>query len=114
MIVNLLDNAAKYAPAGSRVLLECQHSRDGVTIRVQDEGPGLPKDGMERIFDPFHRVEQGDRQQAGTGLGLAICRGFVEALGGTITAANRSDRSGAIFTVLFPLASAVEPEDVPE
>jgi two-component system sensor histidine kinase KdpD len=47
-------------------------------------------------------VKQGDRQRAGTGLGLAICRGFVTALGGKIVAANRSDRSGAIFTITFP------------
>lgn len=114
VIVNLLDNAAKYAPAGSRVLLASRHNEDGVAIRVEDEGPGLPKDSIERVFDPFHRVEQGDRQQAGTGLGLAICRGFVDALGGTITASNRSDRSGAIFTILFPQALAVEPEDVAE
>ena len=64
----------------------------------EDEGPGLPKDGVERVFDQFYRAELGDRQRAGTGLGLAICRGFVEALGGTITAANRTDRSGAVFT----------------
>ena len=57
---------------------------------------------MERVFEKFHRVKQGDRQRAGTGLGLAICRGFVTAIGGKIVAANRADRSGATFTITFP------------
>jgi two-component system sensor histidine kinase KdpD len=67
-----------------------------------DEGPGLPANSLERVFDKFYRARQGDRQRAGTGLGLAICRGFVEALGGSVTAGNRPDRSGAVFTVVFP------------
>jgi two-component system sensor histidine kinase KdpD len=66
-----------------------------------DEGEGIPARDLERIFDKFYRVHVADRKPAGTGLGLAICRGFVEAMGGTIVAANRQDRSGAIFTMTF-------------
>jgi two-component system sensor histidine kinase KdpD len=73
-----------------------------------DEGPGIPHDALERIFDKFYRVRAGDRQRAGTGLGLAICRGFVEALGGTIVALNRPDRSGAILRVSFPADLGIE------
>ncbi len=103
VLVNLLDNAAKYAPLDSPI--EVRGRRDGtdVVIEVRDEGPGIPVDDLERIFDKFYRVRSGDRQRAGTGLGLAICRGFIEAQGGTIVAANRADRSGAVFTIRLPI-----------
>ncbi len=68
-----------------------------------DEGEGIPEADLDRIFDKFYRIRRSDRQRAGTGLGLAICRGFVEAMGGSITAANRIDRSGAVFTIKLPM-----------
>jgi two-component system sensor histidine kinase KdpD len=102
VLVNLLDNAAKYAPQGSRITVRARRTFGAIAIEILDEGPGIPEDLLERIFEKFHRVKQGDRQRAGTGLGLAICRGFVEALSGKIVAANRVDRSGAIFTITFP------------
>ncbi len=102
VFVNLLDNAAKYAPPGSQITIRARRIFGSIAIEVLDEGSGIPEDRLERVFEKFHRVKQGDRQRAGTGLGLAICRGFVEALGGKIVAANRSDRSGAIFTITFP------------
>ncbi|MGB8842084.1 MAG: sensor histidine kinase KdpD [Aliidongia sp.] len=108
VLVNLLDNAAKYAPAGSVIRVEAYRSPEAITIDVIDEGPGIPNDALERIFDKFYRVRAGDRQRAGTGLGLAICRGFVEALGGTIVARNRPDRSGAILRVSFPADLGIE------
>jgi two-component system sensor histidine kinase KdpD len=73
---------------------------------VMDEGPGIPEEDLERIFDKFYRVRKLDTQRAGTGLGLAICRGFVEALQGTITAGNRTDRRGAVFTISLPVPPA--------
>jgi two-component system sensor histidine kinase KdpD len=113
VLFNLLDNAAKYAPEGSTVRLRAWHETmpgraDAGVVRLQviDEGAGLPEDALERIFDKFQRVPAGDRQRAGTGLGLAICRGFVEAMDGTVTAANRRDRSGAVFTVTLPARPA--------
>ncbi len=106
-LFNLLDNAAKYAPAGSLVRISARRERGSVAIEVTDEGPGVPPGDLERIFDKFYRVQQQDRQRAGTGLGLAICRGFIAALGGTITAGSRSDRSGAVFTIRLPAAAAV-------
>ncbi len=102
VLVNLLDNAAKYAPPGSEIRIRARRTRGAVAIEVLDEGPGIPEDRLERVFEKFHRVKHGDRQRAGTGLGLAICRGFVTALGGKVVAANRADRSGAIFTIAFP------------
>jgi len=103
VLVNLLDNAAKYTPKGTTVDLDARRVEGDVAIEVRDEGPGVPEDDLERIFDKFYRVRSGDRQRAGTGLGLAICRGFIEAQGGTIRAANRTDRSGAVFTIRLPV-----------
>lgn len=68
-----------------------------------DEGPGIPEDCLERVFNSFHRVGKTDSVRAGTGLGLSICRGFVEAIGGTIAAGNRTDRSSAVFTIKLPV-----------
>jgi len=109
VMVNLLDNAARYAPPGTAVTVSGARDGDGVVLQVVDEGPGLPPGDEERVFDRFHRVNRGDRQRAGTGLGLAICRGFTEALGGDIRARNRTDRSGAAFVLRFPLATVALP-----
>src|SRR5918993_4563981 len=105
VLVNLLDNAAKYAPPGSTVAVAGGRSHDGIVLRITDEGPGLAPGDVERVFEKFYRAGKGDRQRAGTGLGLAICRGFVQALGGTIEAANRADGAGAAFTIAFPEAT---------
>ena len=72
-------------------------------VQVLDEGDGIAPDDLERVFDKFYRARPGDGRRAGTGLGLAICRGFVEAMGGTIAAANRADRPGAVFTITLPV-----------
>ncbi|HUB64314.1 MAG TPA: sensor histidine kinase KdpD [Methylocella sp.] len=103
VLFNLFDNAAKYAPRGSRITVTARHADGFVIIQVRDEGEGIPEADLERIFDKFYRVRRSDRQRAGTGLGLAICRGFVEAMGGSITAANRIDRTGTVFTIRLPV-----------
>jgi len=70
---------------------------------VLDEGRGIPPADLERVFDKFYRVGGADRRRAGTGLGLAICRGFIEAMHGTITASNRTDAAGTVFTITLPV-----------
>ena len=102
-LFNLLDNAGKYSDPGSRIEVSARRAGDRLEIVVRDEGPGLPADAIDRLFDKFYRADGGDRRRAGTGLGLAIARGFVEAQGGTIAAANRGDRAGAQFTMSYPL-----------
>jgi two-component system sensor histidine kinase KdpD len=72
-------------------------------LQVADEGEGIPSDELEHVFDKFYRVQKGDQVRAGTGLGLAISRGFIEAMHGTITAANRTDRNGAVFIIRLPV-----------
>ena len=110
-LFNLIDNAAKYAPADSLIRVSARKREDMLELAVSDEGPGIPPDQLERIFDKFYRVTDGDKRQPGTGLGLAICRGFVEALGGSLRAENRADRSGAVFTIALPAAAKTEGEE---
>ena len=103
VIFNLLDNAAKYAPAGSTVTVRGWREGKEVVLQVMDEGAGIPSDDLPKIFDKFYRAKKADQVRAGTGLGLAISRGFVEALHGTITADNRTDRTGAVLTIRLPV-----------
>ncbi|GAA0257254.1 Sensor protein KdpD [Methylorubrum aminovorans] len=112
VLVNLLDNAAKYAPEGSTVTVRARHNGQAVRIEVLDEGFGLPEADVERVFDKFYRVRKSDHVRAGTGLGLAISRGFVEAMGGTVTAGNRHDRLGAAFTVTLPVPARTTPREI--
>jgi two-component system sensor histidine kinase KdpD len=102
-LFNLLDNASKYAPEGSAIRIVGRDDGAFVSLQVIDEGEGIAPEGIEHIFDKFYRASKEDRVRAGTGLGLAIARGFVEAMNGTISAANRTDRSGAIFAMHFPV-----------
>ncbi|CAO4173392.1 histidine kinase [Methylorubrum populi] len=112
VLVNLLDNAAKYAPEGSAVTVRARQDGRSVRIEVLDEGNGIPEADVERVFDKFYRVRKSDHVRAGTGLGLAISRGFVEAMGGTVTAGNRRDRLGAAFTVTLPVPARTTPREI--
>ena len=85
---------------------EARATRDQVMLQIMDEGAGIPPAELESVFDKFYRAQKGDHVRPGTGLGLAISRGFVEAMHGTITAANRRDRSGAVLTIRLPIPAA--------
>jgi two-component system sensor histidine kinase KdpD len=103
VLFNLLDNAAKYSPADTVISIRTLRDKNWVILEVFDEGQGIPPAELESVFDKFYRAQKGDHVRPGTGLGLAISRGFVEAMRGTITAANRTDRSGAVLTVRLPI-----------
>jgi two-component system sensor histidine kinase KdpD len=103
VLFNLLDNASKYSPPGSTVLIRGWDDKRSVILQLLDSGPGLPEGDLERVFDSFYRVLKVDHVRAGTGLGLSICRGFVEAMGGTIVAGNRTDTLGAVLTIRLPI-----------
>jgi two-component system, OmpR family, sensor histidine kinase KdpD len=111
VLFNLLDNASKYSSAGTTIHIRSWREAQSVVLQVLDEGVGIPPQDVERIFDKFYRAQKGDQVRAGTGLGLAISRGFVEALKGTITAANRTDRSGAVFTIRLPVPAVTQKLD---
>jgi two-component system sensor histidine kinase KdpD len=103
VLVNLLENAAKYSRPGTPIRVHAHRRDHGVVVEVADEGVGVPSADLERIFDKFYRVERGDRHGAGTGLGLSICRGIIEAHGGTVSARSPANGKGTVFTVTFPV-----------
>ena len=105
VFTNLLDNARSFAPTGSLIAITLEQDDQMVTVKVEDEGPGIPDHAFERIFERFYTdrpSEHGFGQNSG--LGLSISRQIVEAHRGTITAANR-EGGGACFSVRLPLAS---------
>lgn len=109
VLANLIENAAKYSPAGSPIRVSAARAGDEVRIRVEDSGPGIPPADLERVFEKFVRLESpGAVRAPGVGLGLAICRGIVNAHGGVIWAENR-DGGGARFVVSLPLSAARAP-----
>lgn len=84
VIVNLIDNAAKFSPAGSCIEITAQQIPDFVQISVEDEGPGIPANMREAIFQPFRQAAEGLVRKQGLGLGLAIIKGIIEAHGGSV------------------------------
>ncbi len=102
ILINLLDNAVKYTPEGSRVVIEGQRQGDRVRFEVCDNGPGLERRHRDRVFERFYRVDPGrSREMGGTGLGLSIVKHMVEAMGGTVGVAQASPH-GAIFWFELP------------
>ena len=101
VLVNLLENAAKYTPAGSRIVIAAEIDEQNLNVSVYDNGPGLPAGQEKAIFEKFTR---GERESAtpGVGLGLAICRAIIEAHGGTIRAGD-SPEGGAAIVFTLPL-----------
>jgi PAS domain S-box-containing protein len=105
VLTNLLDNADKYSPRGTDILIEVQADQTEVTLAVRDSGRGLPPGDLDRVFDKFYRADSSDAQTAyGYGLGLYVCRQLIEAQGGRIWAEN-APGGGAVFSFTLPVAS---------
>ena len=100
VVINLLENAAKYAPPGSVIEVSASAGNKEVVVEVADRGQGIPVGEEVRIFDKFYRAKPA--REGGVGLGLTICRGIVEAHGGRIWAENRTG-GGAVFRFAIPL-----------
>jgi two-component system phosphate regulon sensor histidine kinase PhoR len=99
---NLLENALKYAPRGSRIDISTRLHANEVEICVRDNGPGIPETDLPHIFERFYRVDKGrSREKGGTGLGLSIVKGIVTRLGGT-TGFCDAPGGGTIFHVALP------------
>ena len=106
VLVNLLENSARYTPLGGAIRLSAGVHGRFAHISVEDEGPGLPIGRENSLFDKFERGERRESAAPGVGLGLAICKSIVEAHGGTIQAANRMNHgavTGARFLIALPL-----------
>jgi two-component system, OmpR family, sensor histidine kinase KdpD len=99
VLVNLVENALKYSPAGEPVRIQVAAGGAEASVRVIDHGPGVPSEEHVRIFEPFHRGAR--RDVPGAGLGLAIARGFAEANGGRLSVESRSGQ-GATFVLTLP------------
>jgi two-component system sensor histidine kinase KdpD len=110
ILINLLDNAAKFSPAEPGIVLRGERGDTGVTLSVLDSGPGLQAGREALVFDTFTRLEGSDRT-GGTGLGLAIVKGFADALGLIVEAGNRDDRRGARFSIMFPAECLISPAE---
>ena len=110
LLANLLENAAKYTPAGTPIDIAAQVLPGRVAVEVADRGPGIPAGEEAKLFDKFYRLQR-EAAQSGVGLGLAICKAIVAAHGGTISAANRAG-GGAVFRFELPAGEppGMEPE----
>ena len=100
---NLIDNALRHTPDGGTVRLGAKSAGDAVCITVDDSGPGIPADSLDRIFERFYRLDSGrSRSEGGSGLGLAIARKLADAHGGSLTAENLP-AGGARFMLKLPV-----------
>ncbi|MCP5027967.1 MAG: sensor histidine kinase [Actinomycetia bacterium] len=103
MLANLVDNAARYSPEHTPVALDVGEDRGQITFRVTDQGPGIPPDQLERVFDRYHRLaavrSRGDGE--GTGLGLTIARWITELHGGSIRAEG-AEPAGCRMVLVLP------------
>lgn len=102
VLVNLIENAAKFSPDDAPIRVEASAETDGIHIAVIDAGPGIAEHDRARVFDLFYRAEQRDRGVGGAGLGLPISKGFVEAMGGTINAQAGPEHSGTTIEIVLP------------
>ncbi len=99
VVTNLLENAARYTPAGSAIDIELLSQREWIEVRIADRGPGIAPNEREQIFDKFYRVLGG--KSRGSGLGLTVCQGLIEAHRGHIWVEPR-DEGGAVFCFTLP------------
>lgn len=106
VLVNVLDNANKYAPTTSDIEIQSAMTGEWLSLTVADRGPGVRESELQRLFDKFYHIQVPEKA-GGTGLGLSICKGIVEAHGGRIAARNR-EGGGLVIEILLPLAARSE------
>jgi signal transduction histidine kinase len=112
VVRNLVENAYKYTPEKTSVSVGVKRVRQGVILRISDEGPGIPDDKRSALFDAFSRIEQTTTGQEGVGLGLFVVSQIVSAMGGHIDLASSS--RGTTFTISLPCAAETSGRDSSE
>jgi two-component system phosphate regulon sensor histidine kinase PhoR len=101
-LINLIGNAVKYSASGKTVVVSVRTEKGGVVLSVKDQGYGIEKEHLERLFERFYRVDKGrSRQEGGTGLGLSIVKHIVQAHGGTVSVQSRYGE-GSTFSLFIP------------
>lgn len=103
VLVNVLDNAAKYAPVDTSIQILARKFGNEVAIDITDQGPGIAPEDLGAVFDKFYRTKRRDRTVPGTGLGLAICKGIVDAHGGSIEALSDGMGRGTTIRIRLPI-----------
>ena len=103
MLLNIFANVAAYTPEKSPVTVRVSEEDEKARLEVADEGPGIPEEAREKIFERFYRVP--GTPTGGTGLGLSIAKALMEAQNGSISVRNRKERSGCDFTLELPTAA---------
>ena len=105
ILMNLLSNAVKFTPDGGQITVSYHLAPTTISISVRDTGPGIPRDKLEAVFEPFVQLDRGlTRTTDGTGLGLAISRGLARGMGADVVLESKVG-SGSVFTLVLPLAS---------
>lgn len=108
VLLNLLSNALHFSPVHGVITLHSKCDDHSWTVEIGDEGPGVPPNRMGELFQRFSQINSSPRPRSGSGLGLAICKSIVELHHGTITARNRTERSGFIVSFTLPLKSRLD------
>jgi PAS domain S-box-containing protein len=106
IMTNLLDNAIKFSPRGTTVMVDAEVGPTAITIHVRDQGPGIASEHLPHILDRFYRAEENSARVGGVGLGLAICKGLVEAMGGRLTVVSEIGQ-GSVFSFSLPRTRGV-------
>jgi len=109
-LAQVLENAAQYTPDGSAIRIDVSVNTDGLAVRVRDHGPGVDAADLPRLFERFYRGTAARPRSAGTGMGLSIARGLLASVGGRIWAENHPE-GGAVFTMVVPAGTRVEPAE---
>jgi PAS domain S-box-containing protein len=113
ILTNLMDNSLRHTPDGGRITCRTRRTKAGVAVSIEDNGLGITREHLPRIFERFYRADQSrSREEGGTGLGLAIVKHLVEAHGGRVSADSERG-SGTTVTCVFPVASAAPRERAP-
>ena len=107
VVLNLLNNAAKFTPEGGRIILGAREDSANLIVEVQDTGRGITIEEQQRLFEPYHRLESDRDHLSGLGLGLALCKTLVELHGGRIWVQSQAGK-GSIFGFSVPLEAAGE------
>jgi two-component system sensor histidine kinase KdpD len=107
VLVNIIENAAKFTPAEGEIRLAASRNGDEMLIAISDEGPGIPPDQREKVFDMFYTGGESNQNKYGSGLGLAICRGMIGAHGGRIQALPGNDGRGTTIAIHLPIIAPV-------